>query len=260
MMTSKRRLLVAAEALHSLNQQDTTFHNTMSDGDEDNSFSGTFAQGLCGWLLWRAQHPNGDLPDEGSSSGSERVLAAWHKQVIEAKNQLRLTDEEETVLREIDFQFPKEEVGGSFSSSFKETFNETFNENLLVMKQWKVDQEVTHLMIPRDTIVNGVHIGKYIANMRDMKKKKDAGKNVLLTNQQISVLDKEGMVWGGVNDVKWHMQFELMKSFIKENSDQHPRQGNKLGDWACNQRRKYAKGTLAQEYIDKLNSIQFKWN
>lgn len=199
--------------------------------------------------LWRAQQPNGDQPAEGSSSCNERSLAA----LIKADNQLRLTDGEETVLKETDFhQFPKGGSPGGASSY-------TFNENLSILRKWKANRNVTHLMVPRDAIVDGVHIGKFIANLRDIKKKKDAGKNVFLTNAQINTLDKEGMVWGGINDVKWHMQFELMKSFIHEHG-RLPRQGNKLGDWASNQRRKYAKGVLKQDYINKLNSIQFQLN
>ncbi len=196
--------------------------------------------------LWRAQEPNGHQPAaEGSSSGNGRSVAA----LIEADSQLRLADEEETVL-DVNEEIPK---GGSAGGAFVSTFNE----NLRILRKWKVEQNVTHLMVPREAIVDGVHLGKFIANLRDMKKKKDAGSNVFLTNAQINLLDKEGMVWGGINDVKWHMQFELTKTFIQEHGHL-PRQGNKLGDWASNQRRKYTKGTLKQEYIDKLYSIHFQ--
>uniref|UniRef100_A0A6U3YXZ2 Uncharacterized protein n=1 Tax=Skeletonema marinoi TaxID=267567 RepID=A0A6U3YXZ2_9STRA len=46
-------------------------------------------------------------------------------------------------------------------------------------------------------------LGEWIDSLRALKKKLDTGKNTYLTHAHVHRLDEVGMVWGGVNDVKW---------------------------------------------------------
>ena len=61
-------------------------------------------------------------------------------------------------------------------------------------------------------------------------------------------------------DEQWNARFKELLDYRSEhgNCDIPTRQG-KLGTWVNGQRRAYRKKTLAQDRIDRLNSIGFKW-
>ncbi|EJK68763.1 hypothetical protein THAOC_10029, partial [Thalassiosira oceanica] len=61
-------------------------------------------------------------------------------------------------------------------------------------------------------------------------------------------------------DKKWDARFKELVNYRSEHGDCNvPVEGDKLGSWVRNQRKAYIANSLAQDRIDRLNSIGFKW-
>ncbi|EJK50665.1 hypothetical protein THAOC_30296, partial [Thalassiosira oceanica] len=60
--------------------------------------------------------------------------------------------------------------------------------------------------------------------------------------------------------VPWETRFNELVNYRSEHGDCNvPVKGDKLGSWVRKQRRAYVANSLAQDRIDRLNSIGFKW-
>ena len=89
-------------------------------------------------------------------------------------------------------------------------------------------------------------------------------KNGKISQDRIDRLDGIGFKWklkNGGKNVPWETRFnELLKYRAKRgNCDVSLMDGGRLGVWVSNQRVNYKADTLAQDRIDQLNSIGFKW-
>ena len=62
------------------------------------------------------------------------------------------------------------------------------------------------------------------------------------------------------HDEKWNARFKELLHYRTEHGDCNvPNRQGKLGQWVTNQRTAYMVGSLAQDRIDRLNSVDFKW-
>ena len=62
------------------------------------------------------------------------------------------------------------------------------------------------------------------------------------------------------HDDQWNARFKELLSYRSEHGDcDVPTKQGQLGNWAHHQRTAYRAGSLAQDRIDRLNSIDFKW-
>ena len=87
-----------------------------------------------------------------------------------------------------------------------------------------------------------------------------------MTDNQIQRMNEIGMRWKSQADLKWENGFEEAKKYSEAyGAADAPyayvtTEGYKLGIFLAKCREKYAKGTLSQERIDRLNSINMVWN
>ena len=138
-----------------------------------------------------------------------------------------------------------------------------YGKGWMSLTRWPLKESmegVAHAMVPRSTTVGNCSLGEWIDSLRALKKKLDTGKNTYLTHAHVHRLDEVGMVWGGVNDVKWQSKYELLKIFFgKEGHSDVPQSNKELGCWVNNQRKQYINGRLSPEKVGKLGKLKFRW-
>ena len=117
-----------------------------------------------------------------------------------------------------------------------------------------------NLEIPSGCVYNGVKLYNWLA---DLRKKNRQG---LIDEEQISRLNKIGMRWESQADIKWEKGFEEAKKYYEQNGAADAPyayvtpEGYKLGIFLTKCRERYAKGSLSQERIDRLNAINMIWS
>ncbi len=139
--------------------------------------------------------------------------------------------------------------------------NKRWEEKYKLAAEYYKKQE--HLKIPRDFQVDGVKLGIWISEQRVQYKKGN------LSKDRVDKLNAIGMVWnpkigGRKNNDKWNKKYKLAAEYYKKQGHLRiPRDfqvdGVKLGIWISEQRKKYNKGTLSKDRIDKLNAIGMAW-
>lgn len=102
-----------------------------------------------------------------------------------------------------------------------------------------------------------VSIGLWCKNQRSLYK------NNKLPSERINALESIGFYWSS-NDQEWHTNFNLLKQFKADNGyfpSIEDANSNKEVDhlyiWCRSQRAHYKKGTLSDERIELLNSIEY---
>ena len=84
-----------------------------------------------------------------------------------------------------------------------------------------------------------------------------------LSQDRIDRLSNIGFKWAFFErglKVPWETRFDELARYKTEHGDCNvPRGHGKLGTWVNNQRKAYTAGSLAQDRVDRLNSIGFKW-
>ena len=139
-------------------------------------------------------------------------------------------------------------------------YGTSFKKNFAALLQWQKDNGADHALVPRGAVVDGVNVGEWIHHLRKLKHKYDNGDSTMLTSSHISDLDRVGMVWGNVSQVKWNAKYNELKQFFDDHGHSNVPQSNPtLGSWGSDQRRKYKKSTLSQERISKLTELNLKW-
>ena len=132
----------------------------------------------------------------------------------------------------------------------------------------KYYEEHGNLLVPQKYKINGVYLGHWISNQRELYK---AG---LLSEKRIKKLEAIGMVWYVEKADKyniekfntiWEEKYELAKKYYEEHGNllvpqSYEINGVYLGHWICNQRINYEKGLLIKERIKKLEAIYMVWN
>jgi superfamily II DNA or RNA helicase len=86
-----------------------------------------------------------------------------------------------------------------------------------------------------------------------------------LTQSQVSRLNSIGFIWDPFTEM-WEAGFNALCKFKAREghclvaSNERTKNGFKLGAWVVRQRQKQAKGELASDHIERLNSLGFCWD
>ena len=120
-------------------------------------------------------------------------------------------------------------------------------------------REHGNLDIPPDLVVDGIWIGQWLKEQRQIKNGKI--KNKSLTAEQVSRLESIGMYWGSKRDREWAQSFEEVKEYLAAHGncdipfDYISKRGTKLGAWLKRQIAGYEQGKLSEQRVQSLRSI-----
>src|SRR5579859_5422298 len=84
----------------------------------------------------------------------------------------------------------------------------------------------------------------------------------MLSSDKQDKLDSVGLIWEKARENQWEKMYQELRQYKSKFGNILIIQRSKypaLGDWAIAQRKKYAKGTLSEERIRKLNKAGFIW-
>ena len=121
------------------------------------------------------------------------------------------------------------------------------------------------LEVPPKCVYNGVKLYNWLSDLRKVYRHEAPDRNDL-TDEQVAKLNAIGMRWGSKQDIIWENGFEKAKEYSeKYGTADAPfnyidEDGFKLGVWLGKCREKYAKGTLSEERIERLESINMVWS
>ena len=116
-----------------------------------------------------------------------------------------------------------------------------------------------NLDIPPDLVVDGIWIGQWLKEQRQIKNGKI--KNKSLSAEQIRRLESIGMYWGSKRDREWAQSFEEVKEYLAKHGncdipfDYISKRGTKLGAWLKRQIAGYEQGKLSEQRVQSLRSI-----
>lgn len=120
-------------------------------------------------------------------------------------------------------------------------------------------REHGNLDIPPDLVVDGIWIGQWLKEQRQIKNGKI--KNKSLSAEQIDRLESIGMYWGSKRDREWAQSFEEVKEYLAAQGkcdipfDYISKRGTKLGAWLKRQIAGYEQGKLSEQRVQSLRSI-----
>ena len=81
----------------------------------------------------------------------------------------------------------------------------------------------------------------------------------MLAQDRIDRLDSIGFKWS-TREEQWKARFKELLAYRSDHGDcNFPTSQGKLGHWVSKQRKTYLAGSLAQDRIDRLSGIGFKW-
>ena len=104
----------------------------------------------------------------------------------------------------------------------------------------------------------------WISSIKSARLKKK--KNYQFTDEQIEALNKIGMDWRSALDIRWEENYNRAKAYYKAfgNLDIPPNfltdDGQKLGRWIREQRKRRRLGRITQEQIELLDQIEMNWD
>jgi hypothetical protein len=112
--------------------------------------------------------------------------------------------------------------------------------------------------VPANHTEGGNKLGTWVARTRQLKKK---GK---LRQGKIDRLDEMAFAWS-VSEAHWETMSTLLKQYKARTGDynvpqHHVEDGENLGIWVLTKRNSHRKGTLAQDYVKRLEVIGFIWD
>lgn len=135
-------------------------------------------------------------------------------------------------------------------------------------KNWKKNyqyakqfyEENNHLQIPRDYVVDGYQVSRWV----DYQKQRKKGVGKPLSQEQTEMLEAIEIVWEPF-DAKWNKMYQYAKEYYEKFGHLRvPREyvfeNEKLGYWVNLQRVSYKKGTLSANKIKLLEDIGMIWD
>lgn len=116
-----------------------------------------------------------------------------------------------------------------------------------------------------EAVVDGKRLGAWLKHQRLRYRR---GK---LADDCVKRLEAIGVAWRtdgkqqAIHAIHWNEQFELLRRRFDEDGEANVSvamviEGCKIGEWLATQRRKYRRGLLTQEQIDRLASIGINFN
>ena len=126
-------------------------------------------------------------------------------------------------------------------------------------------EEHGDLNVPSTYVTDdGIKLGKWISSIKSARLKKK--KNYQFTDEQVEALNKIGMDWRSALDIRWEENYNRAKAYYKAfgNLDIPPNfltdDGQKLGRWIREQRKRRRLGRITQEQIKLLDQIEMDWD
>lgn len=130
-----------------------------------------------------------------------------------------------------------------------------------------------HTLVPREYVVNGLNLGKWVNNQRTQYALKEKGKeDSWLTDERVRLLNNIHFAWSARDEI-WDNNLRALAAYKKDHNgdicvpQQHTtKEGLTLGEWVHTQRKQYAlkeKGKdtqMTDERVLLLNALSFVWN
>ena len=139
----------------------------------------------------------------------------------------------------------------------------SWNRNYEAARAYRVQHG--DLEVPHGYIQDGVQLYGWLASLRQMYRCA-SGRRGSLTAERIAQLDALGMRWELKSDLAWEKGYAEAEAYYKEHGAADApvtyvaADGYKLGKWLSRCRIKYAKGTLPEERIRRLERINMVWD
>ena len=195
-------------------------------------------------------HGDLDVPSNYVTPTGER-LGAWlnrQRRIRDGKVKGGLTEER---IRALD----------AIGMSWLDLSEERWNRNFRALKAY-YDQH-GDLDVPQTYVTSdGIHLGQFVKNMRFHR---DTKYRKCLTPSRVIQLTQMGMIWD-VDEYRWQENYKAAVAYYQEHGNLTPTKryvsptGVKLGVWLSYQRQKYAKGSLSEEKIEKLEAVGMLWD
>ena len=195
-------------------------------------------------------HGDLDVPSNYVTPTGER-LGAWlnrQRRIRDGKVKGGLTEER---IRALDV------IGMSWLDLGEERWNRNFRALKAYYNQHG-DLDVPQTYVTSD----GIRLGQFVKNMRFHR---DTKYRKCLTPSRVIQLTQMGMIWD-VDEYRWQENYKAAKAYYQEYGNLTPIKryvsptGVKLGVWLSYQRQKYAKGSLSEEKIEKLEAVGMLWD
>lgn len=128
----------------------------------------------------------------------------------------------------------------------------------------KYYEEYGDLLVPRIyEDEEGHKLGRWIERLRAFYNGKPSVK-VALTQTDIAMLEKIGMVWKLESRYPWPEWYLQCRLYCAANGDllvpkMYKNEQYALGNWIGEQRKKYKKGTLKPEQVEALEKVGMVW-
>lgn len=174
-------------------------------------------------------------------------LGQWASNQRRLKRSDSLLKRREALLQQIGFQWDN-----SDNLPWEDWFNILY----------KYKNEHGHCRVPQKYVQDGKNLGIWVFNQRRKKKKN------LLSKGREYLLDSIGFEWKIVLNPEipssWDENFNLLCEYKNEHGDckvpsRYEEDGNRLGSWVCNQRRKKKMNILPKIRERQLDSVGFVW-
>ena len=132
---------------------------------------------------------------------------------------------------------------------------EQWNMKFRCAREYYIENE--HLLVPYETVVNGVRLGEWVSRQR-----KKYAEN-MLEPYQIEKLESIGMVWD-VSSSVWTSKYNVAKKYFEmygtiDVPAVFEFEGLQLGTWIYNQKQAFWAGVLTQEKKELLDKINMNW-
>ncbi len=120
-----------------------------------------------------------------------------------------------------------------------------------------------HLDVPADFVEDGVWLGKWLEEQRQIYLGKRPGK--VLTDRQIRQLEQLGMQWAGKQERAWEEQYAQARQYYEAHgnlevpSRYQTCNGKRLDLWLARQRQYQRAGKLTATQVERLNQIGMIW-
>ena len=200
-------------------------------------------KGYAEAMRYRKEHGNLDVPTTFRTGNGYR-LGGW---IADQRENKHLSDRRRKLLDDIGMVWSKPDP-------------------------WEVRYELCRtyyaehgdLSIPSDYVADGMWLGKWLDEQRQIRLGKRGNK--CLTDEQIGKLNAIGMCWENQNQTAWTKRYEQAKLYYNTHGnlnipvDYVGTDGKRLKPWINVQRKYYAQKKLTEEQIGKLSAIGMVWS
>ena len=129
----------------------------------------------------------------------------------------------------------------------------------------KYYEEHGNLNVPSTYVTDdGIKLGGWISSVKSARLKNS--KNYQLSDEQIEALNRIGMDWRNALDIRWEENYNRAKAYREAFGDLNipptflTEDGQKLGKWIREQRKRRRLGRITQEQIELLDQIGMNWD